>query len=99
MNRFRSNPQSRALRGRPLASTLLAPALVAAAVSVWSISATGYAAEAAEPAATNKPESATSSPPDPEDSVDTEKTTSTSEVFIPTEDISEDFAVSFPVDI
>ena len=71
-----------------LALTLATMLLVAAAW--WSISAPALAAEAedaTETAAADDPDSeATSEAP-------------SGEVFIPTEEISEDFAVSFPVDI
>ncbi len=56
--------------------------------------ATTFAAEADD---TNTPQER-SEETLPADEASTEATTS-SDVFIPTEDISEDFAVSFPVDI
>jgi len=52
----------------------------------------GWAAEA-EPAAPARDTSETSKP------ADDGETATSDDVFIPTEDISEDFAVSFPVDI
>ena len=64
--------------------------LLLTAAGFWSVAVPAFAAEAE--AAT---ESATSQDPDSDASAGEPSV----EVFIPTEEISEDFAVSFPVDI
>ena len=55
---------------------------------------TARAAEADQPASVEEPEQ-----PAVESEAGTSEGAESSEVFIPTEEISEDFAVSFPVDI
>lgn len=72
-----------------LASALL---LAAAAFGFWVDARPAFAAEAAPTSA--EPEAATA-----DDEVTDAEAKPSSEVFIPTEEISEDFAVSFPVDI
>lgn len=82
---FRS--QNRRMHRKPLAVVLLA------AVAAGS---TGWAAEA-PPATTGKePASGSSATSGPTEQTET---SAAADVFIPTEDISEDFAVAFPVDI
>ena len=75
-------------------SQALAAVLLAATIGLWS---------AAVAAAQADPDSAAQTSEEAEGSQgeDVEDTTGrpSSEVFIPTEEISEDFAVSFPVDI
>ena len=88
MNRSLSNPLP--ARSGPRA------VLLVTLLTGWMISGTVNAAEAEQSATTSEPESEASSQPDQSDS---DNAASSSEVFIPTEDISEDFAVSFPVDI
>ena len=102
MNRFLSNPSANPARsGRRIVM------LLTALLTGWLVSGTVNAAEAAEAAeaadASEAEQSATSkaeSDASPKtDQTENDQATSSSEVFIPTEDISEDFAVSFPVDI
>lgn len=57
---------------------------------------TGWAAEAAREPSENDPAAGTTETSQPTGQT---ATGPTADVFIPTEDISEDFAVAFPVDI
>ena len=72
-----------------LLTVALALLLVAGGMGFWVAAAPGFAAEAQTEAGAN------------EDDPDSEAGDGgpSEEVFIPTEEISEDFAVSFPVDI
>lgn len=87
MIRILPNLQGHSVHRRLLAATLLAG---------WIFSTLVHAAEAEPSATSSETDSEANSQPE---SAATDQTSSTSEVFIPTEDISEDFAVSFPVDI
>jgi len=99
MNRFLSNPSANPARsGRRIVM------LLTALLTGWLVSGTVNAAEAAEAADASEAEQSATSKAESDASPKTDQTendqaTSSSEVFIPTEDISEDFAVSFPVDI
>ena len=93
MIRFLPNLQKLTAQGELTAHRGL---LVATLLAGWMFSSLVYAAEAEQSATSSETESQASAKPEP---AENDKATSTSEVFVPTEDISEDFAVSFPVDI